>query len=291
MSNPSGGHQEVESQGRRCALCSHDGEDLQDSHVIPAWCFRRILDCSPASDGQPVAKTAVALGLGGAFYVGEQYTERLLCRACEIVLGEHDKALAELSRRPDGSFPLLHRLRPVARLPAGNVLVELHDADAASLERFGASFFWRASEASRSRLRRAQHPKAAIQAARRDPYRGCRVPLVFQESLRLAVRDAGPLPDDIRICVSVSMAPPPGLDAMVLLASRPDRALGFARLEATFFGISFVMAVGAASVVAESISLRQRKAVVGDGTQLVAGAVRAAVESRPLGRLARDWSR
>lgn len=125
----------VDSSGLRpCGLCRRLGV-LQESHLLPAWCYRRIIeDCGDAQHVQVTKNSAVLSN--------DQVQQFLLCRDCEERFAKIEDKVERLTRRRSGKQIIFHRLTCVGG-PSGK-LYELDAETAGILSYFAVSVIWRA---------------------------------------------------------------------------------------------------------------------------------------------------
>ena len=121
-----------------CALC-HKNTDLQNSHLIPKWAYRRICKIDQAD-----SKIPIHIADGNAAFSNRQTTKHLLCADCEQRFSNSEGYLARLTALDNGRIELFRR---VMRLDTPrSVLASLHHAeDADHLTYFAASVIWRGS--------------------------------------------------------------------------------------------------------------------------------------------------
>jgi hypothetical protein len=122
-----------------CRLCGNVG-DLQRSHILPKWVFRRIVR-------RGSARQPVLIENGTRRYSNDQDAEHLLCFPCEQRLCQWEDHVARLALQPDGTLPALEKIallghrQPVETPADGTAL-----GDALAL--FAASVVWRSSISS-----------------------------------------------------------------------------------------------------------------------------------------------
>jgi hypothetical protein len=117
-----------------CGLCGKPGE-IQNSHLLPAWCYRRIIeDCD---DSQPVQVTK-----NSAVLSNEQVRQRLLCAGCEDYFGKIEDKVERLTRRRNGKQLIFQRLTHIGGRTGQ--LYELAEESASILSHFATSVIWRA---------------------------------------------------------------------------------------------------------------------------------------------------
>lgn len=125
-----------------CALCQNNA-DLQDSHLIPMWAYRRICDVDPAGPKAPVY-----IAGGSAVLSNRQTKQHLLCADCEQRFSISEDHLAKITSPDNGQIKLF---RNITRLDTPRkVLASLdHVEDADHLAYFVASVVWRGCVMSR----------------------------------------------------------------------------------------------------------------------------------------------
>ena len=168
-----------------CRLCLAKGVELQNSHILPKWTYRRAFDkTAKGGAANPIMMTNEVV-----IQTSEQATEPMLCFACEQLIGGDERYVADLAYR-DGSLGLLGMipLSSIFKIYAEDLGVFVRGANIAALNcraiaRFAASVFWRAHVAVRPKVQalRLWNPQA--------------------ESLRLFIRGEAVLPP--RMCVNM----------------------------------------------------------------------------------------
>lgn len=118
-----------------CALCRCEAE-LQKSHLIPQWAYKRILELE-GKDKQPVL-----VSNGDAALSNAQTTRRLLCKDCEQRFSRREDYVSRLTRLEDGQPAIL---KYVTRLQTQTgITAQLSDeVDAEQLAYFATSVIWR----------------------------------------------------------------------------------------------------------------------------------------------------
>lgn len=121
-----------------CGLCQRTDVDLQDSHVLPKWTYRRVRDPSSAKPDP------VHVAGGRAFQSSRQEKKHFLCSPCEGLLSPSEKVVAELAVQPDDTFPFESRIgRAHGQISAGMELVETTHSMREPLAFFALSVLWR----------------------------------------------------------------------------------------------------------------------------------------------------
>lgn len=117
-----------------CGLC-HDSVEIQNSHLLPAWCYRRVIeDCDAL---QPVHITK-----NSAVFSSEQVREYLLCKSCEDRFGKIEDKAERLTRRRNGRQLVFQNLTYIGG--STGHLYELDAETAGVLSHFAVSVIWRA---------------------------------------------------------------------------------------------------------------------------------------------------
>lgn len=119
----------------------HQGEaELQNSHILPNWTYRRAL--------KQTANALIQTRNDTVFRDTRQIKEPLLCSLCEQTVGVWDKYAAEVSRT-DAGFPALSAavVEAAAQRPVMS-MADIGTLDVVKLRKFGASLFWRAGVSS-----------------------------------------------------------------------------------------------------------------------------------------------
>ena len=119
-----------------CALCKRN-DDLQDSHLIPKWAYRRVCEADPAGPQAPVNVAG-----GNAVLSNKQTSGYLLCAECEQRFSTREGYLARLTEVEKGRIKLFG---DVTRLDTPErKLASLSKAvDAEQIAYFAASVMWR----------------------------------------------------------------------------------------------------------------------------------------------------
>ena len=130
----------------KCALCRRDGQELQDSHYLPAGVYRVLRD-ENAADGNP---NPILFHAEAAVQTSKQITDYLLCRDCELRLSRNgEDYFLKCCWRRNGFR--LHATLDAATpsVVAGQIKVyaaaKFQEIDVGALTYFGASMFWRDS--------------------------------------------------------------------------------------------------------------------------------------------------
>jgi len=123
-----------------CALCLSQNVDLQDSHVLSQWVYKRIAFV-PGTTGP---KNPVMIRGGVAVETSKQIHGDFLCSACELRRGNHENYVSRICWDSDGTFPIMAKLCPVPRLRPGEpfTLADVRDFDAGSAAYFAVSTIW-----------------------------------------------------------------------------------------------------------------------------------------------------
>lgn len=116
-----------------CGLCREAGE-IQSSHLLPAWCYRRITE--DYDDLHPVHVTR-----GSAILSSEQVREYLLCLSCENRFGKIEDKVERLTRRRDGQQLIFKKLTHIGGLTGQLYALDAETADVLSY--FAVSVIWR----------------------------------------------------------------------------------------------------------------------------------------------------
>ncbi len=169
-----------------CPLCLGKGLELQDSHILPKWTYRRAFD-KDRTNGSP---HPIMVRGGVAVQTSEQISEYMLCWPCEQQLGRDEDYVSRLAYREGGTLGFIDAL-PVGSIRssyAEDLRMHVRAASIATLDcqaiaRFAASVFWRAHVARRPKVQalRLWNPQA--------------------EALRRFIRGEAMLP--ARMCINV----------------------------------------------------------------------------------------
>ncbi|MBI2306735.1 MAG: hypothetical protein HYU78_05470 [Rhodocyclales bacterium] len=119
-----------------CALCQKTA-DLQNSHLIPKWAYRRACEVDPGD-----AKAPVYVAGGNAVLSNKQTTRHLLCSDCEQRFSNRENYVAGLTELDNGQIKLF---RNITRLDTPKkVLASLNnELDGDQIAYFAASVMWR----------------------------------------------------------------------------------------------------------------------------------------------------
>jgi hypothetical protein len=122
-----------------CGLCALVS-DLEDSHLMPKWAYRRLRKESDTTVYDPIIVRD-----GRAAQTSSQISRPLLCRSCEQRFSTREDYLARLSASSRGEPAILERVRlPAARFGDATA-VEAVDLDVGKIAYFVASIVWRAA--------------------------------------------------------------------------------------------------------------------------------------------------
>lgn len=129
-------------QAKTCQLCQAKAE-LQRSHIMPAWAYRRLGTTQGAGRSDPVT-----ISHGKAWQTSKQLRAYLLCRDCERRISIHEDFVARGVVQEDGTStlhaaPNVGEFRDQEGRPVNTVALD--QVTASSLLYFAASVFWRAS--------------------------------------------------------------------------------------------------------------------------------------------------
>ncbi len=125
-----------------CRLCGVPDLELQDSHIMPKWAYRR---------ARGDARNPVMIHDGSAVLTSRQVTEHLLCRSCEQSFSRAEKYAAEVVYQQDGSAPALSLLEPAPHpLLSEFSIVSCGRLDWTAMIYLSVSLFWRAHVSSSS---------------------------------------------------------------------------------------------------------------------------------------------
>jgi hypothetical protein len=121
----------------QCRLCLVDGKELQDSHVLSKWTYKRIR-------GSGLNPNPVLLSNGRAVQTSEQVKERMLCSDCEQRFGVDESYVSGITYQQDGAAPLLDKVLRLHEMgPDGAVPAYTATLDWEKVLRFGTSVLWR----------------------------------------------------------------------------------------------------------------------------------------------------
>lgn len=135
-----------------CRLCVEPADELQMSHVLSKWGYKRLLDRTQRN------QAPVHLGAGVAFRSSKQIVEALLCRDCERILATGgEEYAAKIAFANDGNCPLyavLGHASAVHALPhaPAPLLLPATELDVEKLVHFAMGILWRASVSSEAEV-------------------------------------------------------------------------------------------------------------------------------------------
>ncbi len=115
-----------------CALC-HETAEIQKSHLIPQWAYRRVLESEPLPGSAPIY-----IANGNAVYSNRQTTRHTLCTDCEQRFSLREDYVSKLTELNDGKIRLMNKIQRM-NTPE-QVLAKLsNDVDAEMITYFAAS--------------------------------------------------------------------------------------------------------------------------------------------------------
>lgn len=122
-----------------CELCREERE-LQDSHLIPAWAYRRIRESNKEQAGSIINVTT-----RGAFQTDKQYRKHLLCKSCEQRFGNIEGRVAKLTRHGArrGEIALHSKIKSILYHDSCQACTFTDEQDGEDLAYFAASVIWR----------------------------------------------------------------------------------------------------------------------------------------------------
>ena len=125
-----------------CRLCLANTVSLRDSHIVPAWAYKRIRG---DQGGNP---NPIYVSDGKAVPTSKQFSEHLLCADCEQKLGVTDNYLAKLAYTDGQPVPGFADVGRVVGRHGVYQMAEPGKLDAGKLAYFAASIAWRGHIAS-----------------------------------------------------------------------------------------------------------------------------------------------
>lgn len=122
-----------------CALCGLEA-DLQQSHLIPAWAYRRIRESNKEKNGAVVNITS-----RGAHQTDKQIKKHLLCKDCEQRFGRTEGRIERLTRHGErkGEIALHGKVNPFHYHESCYACTLSDERDGIDLAYFAASVIWR----------------------------------------------------------------------------------------------------------------------------------------------------
>lgn len=202
-----------------CRLCLEERE-LQESHVIPKWAYKR------ARDERFTNPNPIIVSDGVAVQHSKQVKEFMLCVECEHKFGRRENYVAGITYQRDERAPLLDLV--------GNVVLEHERArlalpgqlNLADLVYFGASVVWRAS------------------ISRQIP--NCGLGEKYEEQFRSFLNDEAPFAEGAACCVAFhDIAIGEHHFASVTATPVTRRVERFHLTTFPIFGLQYYFAVGA----------------------------------------------
>jgi hypothetical protein len=124
-----------------CRLCG-ELRDLQDSHILPQWTYRR---AAQGSDGRQSALVFVDAKRRTSVLTNKQLKEQLLCFDCEQRFCRLERYVSQIAVQDDGSFPWLET---VHEIPSFRRIKDSSTVDVETIARFACSVVWRGSVSS-----------------------------------------------------------------------------------------------------------------------------------------------
>ncbi|MEL7483214.1 MAG: hypothetical protein AAFN41_02550 [Planctomycetota bacterium] len=115
---------------------------LRNSHVMPAWTFRRIQKLAGRPDN------VVTMSEERAILSNDQHREYLLCHDCEGRFNPWEQYVASITWKGRSRFRALDLVEAIPTID-DDVRSASAELDTAAIIRFGVSVFWRASVSSR----------------------------------------------------------------------------------------------------------------------------------------------
>lgn len=125
-----------------CKLCRKNGVELKDSHLLPAYIYKKIRRSQGANN------TLVVASKESFRFTDKQVSDYVLCGLCEQLFGEVENDVSRQCLQDDGSFPLRDSIVIQARLSdnheIGAVSGKAAGIDAERYVYFASSVLWRA---------------------------------------------------------------------------------------------------------------------------------------------------
>jgi hypothetical protein len=127
-----------------CLLCSKQGP-LINSHILPAWSYRNVLE-NPRGGGPRVLVEGKVARL-----THDQHKEPMLCADCEVEFSKSEGYVSRITTQPNGSFPAWTAAKFLdSRRSYDPKALCRRDASSMDCEKIGyfaASVLWRAAVA------------------------------------------------------------------------------------------------------------------------------------------------
>ncbi|MFZ0051993.1 MAG: hypothetical protein WAK96_09465, partial [Desulfobaccales bacterium] len=171
-----------------CKLCLTPDIELQESHIIPKWAYKRIRSEGSANNPNPITITS-----GQAVKISNQVTENMLCAICEQKVGRAEKYVGTLAYGSDGEpVPLTLLGVPTTTIDRSidpeHVSISILNTD--KIVYFASSVVWRAY------------------IARRQDTGKPRLGQRYQEELRSYLYGSASFPKNARLIMGILLQPP-----------------------------------------------------------------------------------
>ncbi len=202
-----------------CRLCQTPNSDLQDSHIMPAWAYKR-------ARGDGKNPNPVVISGKRAVQISDQVTEYLLCRGCEDRFGKVENPISRLVYQKDGSAPFLDQVGRVIAEADRSRFAQPGSLVIDELLYFGASVLWRAS------IAKCIH--------------NCRLGARYDEEFRSFLFGTSPFPSNARCIVAFHDLPVNGDTHLASICTMPltERQHGLFIHRFIVFGLSYYFSVG-----------------------------------------------
>jgi len=137
-----------------CKLCKNTGVELQASHIIPRWAYKRMRDKSASG----VNPNPIVISDGRAAQISDQIKEHLLCASCEQILSKNEKYVSSIAYANDGTPVPLNILGAPHRSTSPNdhslAYLAIDSLETEKIVHFAASVVWRAHVATGNDFKR-----------------------------------------------------------------------------------------------------------------------------------------
>jgi hypothetical protein len=243
----------------QCALCLTDNVALIDSHIVPAWVYRALIDYDPNGGPNLVQVTG-----GRAIITGRQESKPLLCRACEDAFGIRETYVSDIRRQADGTFPALAQAS-VIQTHGSHRIADVSALDCDKILYFATSVIWRADVAN-------IQPVVHLGESR--------------EALRQYLFGTAPFPAEAGLILKI-LDPPANYPRINQLAAFPETLQDSAHHAFFSCGLYFQLVtreINSAKLIAMPF---ERRAMVYDGVDLIQAALDETQTSTNYGSLAR----
>ncbi|MFZ5449732.1 MAG: hypothetical protein ACOZFS_13965 [Thermodesulfobacteriota bacterium] len=209
-----------------CRLCLKPDIELQESHIIPKWAFKRLRAEVSTNNPYPVVVKD-----GQAVQTSKQITENMLCVSCEQMIGSSENYVAKLAYGTDGEpipLTMLGISTSATDKGIGSEYTSVANLDTIKITYFASSLVWRASVAHR-------HYTGKPRIGQR-----------YQEELRTYLCGFSSFPKNARMIMGILVQPPDAPHPRHNIISFPatGRYGGYHRHAFFICGLYFELCIG-----------------------------------------------